>query len=103
MEFQRGITDRQRVRLILADLVRANTSYERAKREYAEAGNAATSRKKELARVAVLKLQTEATRVVEAVGYYRDRERLAALLDVQWMWLVTVAGPILRDATDVGI
>lgn len=103
MEFQKGITDRQRVRLILADLLRANSLYEHARREHASGGRPVTAEKKEAARTALIRLQAEAKRVVEAVGYYRDRERLAALLNVEWAWLMTVAWPICRGAADVGI
>ena len=91
MEFQRGITDRQRVRLILADLLQASRLYERVEQEHSKSGQSVTAKKKEMTRAALIKLQAEAKRVVETVGYPRDRERLAALLNVPLTWLMTVA------------
>ena len=94
MEFQRDITDRQRVRLILADLARANAAYECAKREHAGDADPEGAQKLAQAKAALLKLQAEARRIVEGAGDYRDRERLAAMLAVRWGWLLTVALPV---------
>ena len=46
------------------------------------------------AKAALLSLQAEARRIIEGVGYYRDRERLAAMLAVRWGWLLAVALPV---------
>jgi hypothetical protein len=82
MEFQREVTDRQRVRLILADLLQANSDYERARRQHEQASGPDSLVRLAGAKAAVLRLQAEARRVVERVGYHRDRERLAKLMDV---------------------
>ena len=94
MEFQRDITDRQRVRLILADLARGNAAYECAKRDHSADAGSGSAHKLAQAKTALLNLQAEARRIVEGVGYYRDRERLAAMLAVRWGWLLTVALPV---------
>jgi hypothetical protein len=102
MEFQRGITERQRVRLVLADLARANKDYELARQQHSEKTQVEAVEKMTKARATVIGLQSEARRIVEAAGYYKDRERLAALLKVQWTWLLTLVWPACVGASNVG-
>ena len=80
MEFQRAPTDRQRVRLILADLTRANAIYERTPGKEAKA--------------TLLELRAEAQQIVERLGWFSDRERLAALLKLPLVWMIVVPLPI---------
>ena len=93
MQSQR-ISDRQRVRLVLTDLMEANLAHQIAKRERAADGRPETVERFETSRAAAVRLQAEAKRLVAAIGTRKDRDRLAALLSLRWIWLVALMPPL---------
>ena len=90
MEIPTRMTRRQRVRLVLSNLLQANLALSLAKRELAADPGADTARKHEAAEAAAAELRDLARGLVERFGTAKDRARLTALLDMHLLWLMAL-------------
>jgi hypothetical protein len=88
------MTQRQRLRLLLSDLLHARLAAKLAKGEYAADARPETSDRYERAKQAALHLETEAQRLIVRAGTAKDKARLAALLSIRWLWLLAVGLPV---------
>ena len=90
MEIPTHMTSRQRVRLVLSNLLQANLALSLARRELAADPGADTARKHEAAKAAAAEVRDLARRLVDRFGNAKDRARLAALLDMHLLWLMVL-------------
>ncbi len=84
------MTQRERVRLALSNLLQAKLALKFAEREHAANPRPETSDKYEKAKAVAVRLQAEAERLVGRVGTAKSRARLRALLNIRWLWMMAL-------------
>lgn len=93
MKFPTRMSTRQRIRLVLSNLLHANLALKLARREHTADPGPVTTLKHDMAKTAAEELRELAQSLVARFGTARDRARLAALLDVKWLWLMSLSLP----------
>ena len=81
---------RQKVRLVLSNLLEAKLALKLAKDEHAADGRPETSDRHKRAGAVAARLQAKAQRLVKRVGNAKDKARLAAMLNIRWSWLMVL-------------